>query len=91
MLSFSALALESCPFCPALLVENSWPLPATALLWVWDAGAPQLAIGVPQTGILSQVRHLPLLHHCLLFVMLRAYPLSLYLASCYEACTVLCA
>jgi hypothetical protein len=25
-------------------------------MWVWDAGAPQLAIGVPRTGILPYVR-----------------------------------
>jgi hypothetical protein len=25
-------------------------------MWVWDAGAPQLAIGVPRTGILPHVR-----------------------------------
>jgi hypothetical protein len=26
------------------------------LVWVWDAGALQLAIGVPRTGILAHVR-----------------------------------
>jgi hypothetical protein len=25
-------------------------------MWAWDAGAPQLAIGVLQTGILPHVR-----------------------------------
>jgi hypothetical protein len=25
-------------------------------MWVWDTGAPQLAIGMPRTGILTHVR-----------------------------------
>jgi hypothetical protein len=33
-----------------------WPLLATLLMWVWDAGAPQLSIGVPRTGIVPHVR-----------------------------------
>jgi hypothetical protein len=37
------------------------------------------------------LHHLSFLHHCLPFVLLCAYPLSLYLASCCEACTVTCA
>jgi hypothetical protein len=35
-------------------------------MWVWDAGAPQLTIGVPRTGILSQV--------CITFLSLAAFP-----------------
>jgi hypothetical protein len=34
------------------MVWNSWSLPATVPMWVWDAGAPQLTIGVSRTGIL---------------------------------------
>jgi hypothetical protein len=60
-------------------------------MWVWDAGAPQLAIGVPQTGILPMFASLifptPLPSLC----AARAYPLSLYLSSCCEACAVPCA
>jgi hypothetical protein len=61
-------------------------------MWVWDAGAPHLAIGVPRTGILPHVRIAYLSDTTAIpFVLLRAYPLSLYLASCCEACTVPCA
>jgi hypothetical protein len=44
------------PFFPMFLVYNSWPLPATVLMWVWDAEAPQLSIVVPLIGFLSHVR-----------------------------------
>jgi hypothetical protein len=61
-------------------------------MWVWDAGITQLVIGVLQTGILPHDR-IPYLSYTAASALcyFAHSPLPLYIATCCEACTVLCA
>jgi hypothetical protein len=61
-------------------------------MWVWDAGTPQLVIGVSRTGILphDHIAYLSYTTASALCCFVHS-PLRLYDATCCEACIVPCA
>jgi hypothetical protein len=91
-MSFSDLALESSPFCPRVHTVEFVASARHCTMWVWDAGTPQLVIGVPRTGILPHVHIAYLSYTAASSLCCFAHnPLLLYDAMCCEACTVPCA
>jgi hypothetical protein len=92
ILSFSALARKPSPFRPRIQDVEFVASARHCTTWVWDAGTPQLVIGMLRTGILPLVRIAYVSYTAASSLCCFAHnPLLLYDTMSCEACTVPCA
>jgi hypothetical protein len=87
----SCPSLEPSPFYPRVHSVEFVVAARHCAMWVWDAGTPQLVIGMSWTGILSHDRIAYLSYTAPSTLCCFAHsPLPLYIATCCEACIVPC-